>query len=57
MRVLASEAVQDPTKVEAHVRAQMAARQKYVLYIILFVTDTFSCYRTIHYIPILFNRL
>jgi len=28
MRVLASEAVQDPTKVEAHVRAQMAARQK-----------------------------
>ncbi|XP_057292149.1 U4/U6 small nuclear ribonucleoprotein Prp3-like [Hydractinia symbiolongicarpus] len=28
MRVLASEAVQDPTKVEAHVRTQMAARQK-----------------------------
>lgn len=28
MRVLASEAVQDPTKVEAHVRAQMAQRQK-----------------------------
>ncbi|XP_002156722.2 U4/U6 small nuclear ribonucleoprotein Prp3 [Hydra vulgaris] len=28
MRVLATEAVQDPTKVEAHVRAQMAARQK-----------------------------
>ena len=60
MRVLASEAVQDPTKVEAHVRAQMAARQKYVFYILLFgmfVTDTLSCYRTIHYIPILFNRL
>ncbi|XP_077993546.1 U4/U6 small nuclear ribonucleoprotein Prp3-like [Glandiceps talaboti] len=28
MRVLGSEAVQDPTKVEAHVRAQMAKRQK-----------------------------
>ncbi|KAJ3299257.1 hypothetical protein HK104_009560 [Borealophlyctis nickersoniae] len=28
MRVLGQEAVQDPTKVEAHVRAQMAARQK-----------------------------
>ena len=30
MRVLGSEAVQDPTKVEAHVRAQMAQRQKWV---------------------------
>ena len=29
MRVLGSEAVQDPTKVEAHVRAQMAQRQRY----------------------------
>ncbi|KAL9976635.1 hypothetical protein ACROYT_G013957 [Oculina patagonica] len=28
MRVLGNEAVQDPTKVEAHVRAQMAQRQK-----------------------------
>ncbi|XP_052796317.1 U4/U6 small nuclear ribonucleoprotein Prp3-like [Mya arenaria] len=28
MRVLGSEAVQDPTKVEAHVRAQMAKRQR-----------------------------
>jgi U4/U6 small nuclear ribonucleoprotein PRP3 len=28
MRVLGNEAVQDPTKVEAHVRAQMAKRQK-----------------------------
>ena len=28
MRVLGSEAVQDPTKVEAHVRAQIADRQK-----------------------------
>ena len=28
MRVLGSEAVQDPTKVEAHVRAQMAERQR-----------------------------
>ena len=28
MRVLGSEAVQDPTKIEAHVRAQMAERQK-----------------------------
>ena len=28
MRVLGSEAVQDPTKVEAHVRAQVAERQK-----------------------------
>ncbi|XP_028391992.1 U4/U6 small nuclear ribonucleoprotein Prp3-like [Dendronephthya gigantea] len=28
MRVLGSEAVQDPTKVEAHVRAQMAQRQR-----------------------------
>lgn len=27
MRVLETEAVQDPTKVEAHVRAQMAKRQ------------------------------
>ena len=35
MRVLATEAVQDPTKVEAHVRAQMAARQKSVLYFCL----------------------
>ena len=29
MRVLGNEAVQDPTKVEAHVRAQMAQRQRY----------------------------
>ena len=28
MRVLGNEAVQDPTKVEAHVRAQMAKRQR-----------------------------
>lgn len=28
MRVLGNEAIQDPTKVEAHVRAQMAQRQK-----------------------------
>jgi len=28
MRVLGTEAVQDPTKVEAHVREQMAKRQK-----------------------------
>ena len=29
MRVLGNEAVQDPTKVEAHVRSQMAERQRY----------------------------
>ena len=29
MRVLGSEAVQDPTKVEAYVRSQMAERQRY----------------------------
>ena len=29
MRVLGTEAVQDPTKIEAHVRAQMAKRQRY----------------------------
>lgn len=28
MRVLGTEAVQDPTKIEAHVKAQMAKRQK-----------------------------
>ena len=28
MRVLKTEAVQDPTKMEAHVRAQMAERQR-----------------------------
>lgn len=28
MRVLGTEAVQDPTKMEAHVRSQMAKRQK-----------------------------
>ena len=28
MRVLGTEAVQDPTKVEQHVREQMAKRQK-----------------------------
>lgn len=28
MRVLGSEAVQDPTKMEAHVRKQMAERQR-----------------------------
>jgi U4/U6 small nuclear ribonucleoprotein PRP3 len=28
MRVLGSEAVQEPSKVEAHVRAQMAERQR-----------------------------
>lgn len=28
MRVLGNQAVQDPTKVEAHVREQMAKRQK-----------------------------
>lgn len=28
MRVLGTEAVQDPTKIEAHVREQMAKRQK-----------------------------
>ena len=30
MRVLGTEAVQDPTKIEAHVRSQMAKRLKYV---------------------------
>ena len=30
MRVLGTEAVQDPTKVEAHVRAQMVKRQRSV---------------------------
>ena len=30
MRVLGTEAVQDPTKIEAHVRAQMEKRQKFV---------------------------
>ena len=34
MRVLGTEAVQDPTKVEAHVRAQMAKRQRQELYLI-----------------------
>ena len=29
MRVLGSEAVQDPTKIEAYVRSQMAERQRY----------------------------
>lgn len=33
MRVLGTEAVQDPTKVEAHVRAQMAKRQKLVTHL------------------------
>lgn len=28
MRVLGTEAVQDPTKIEAHVKAQIAKRQK-----------------------------
>lgn len=28
MRVLGNEAIQDPTKIEAHVRAQMVKRQK-----------------------------
>ena len=31
MRVLGTEAVQDPTKIEAHVRSQMAKRLKYVI--------------------------
>ena len=30
MRVLGSEAVQDPTKIEAYVRSQMAERQRYI---------------------------
>ena len=30
MRVLGSEAVQDPTKIEAYVRSQMAERQRYM---------------------------
>ena len=29
MRVLGSEAIQDPTKIEAYVRSQMAERQRY----------------------------
>lgn len=29
MRVLGTEAVQDPTKITAHVKAQMAERQRY----------------------------
>ena len=33
MRVLGTEAVQDPTKIEAQVRAQMAKRLKYVKYL------------------------
>ena len=32
MRVLGSDAVQNPTKVEAHVRSQMAKRQKLVVW-------------------------
>lgn len=35
MRVLGTEAVQDPTKVEAHVRAQMAKRQKFVAWLLI----------------------
>ena len=31
MRALGQQAVQDPTKIEAHVREQMLKRQKYVL--------------------------
>jgi U4/U6 small nuclear ribonucleoprotein PRP3 len=31
MRVLGTEAVQDPTKVEEYVRTQMAKRQKYFI--------------------------
>jgi len=33
MRVLGTEAVQDPTKVEAHVRAQMAKRQRSAIWL------------------------
>ena len=40
MRVLGSEAVQDPTKIEAHVRAQMAERQKWVY---IYVCCVVSC--------------
>ena len=38
MRVLGSEAVQDPTKVEAHVRAQMEKRLKSVQLVLLVVS-------------------
>ena len=42
MRVLGTEAVQDPTKVEAHVRAQMAKRQRQVkLFIFVLGTSLF----------------
>ena len=42
MRVLGTEAVQDPTKVEAHVRAQMAKRQRSVALLILLLS--LCCY-------------
>ena len=35
MRVLGTEAVQDPTKIEQHVRAQMEKRQRYVVIVAL----------------------
>ena len=37
MRVLGTEAVQDPTKITAHVKAQMAERQQYVIVMYLYM--------------------
>lgn len=52
MRVLGTEAVQDPTKVEAHVRAQMAKRQRYstftLLSLILTVNNNNFVYRCLN---------
>ena len=47
MRVLGTEAVQDPTKVEAHVRAQMAKRQRQV--------KLFRLCLELHYFGVIFS--
>ena len=39
MRVLGQDAVQDPTKIEAHVRAQMAKRLKSVEFRHIFLSN------------------
>lgn len=54
MRVLGSEAVQDPTKVEAHVRAQMAQRQKQVTsFTFELWNHTFGCRTSRHKLSVI----
>ena len=50
MRVLGTDAIKDPTKMEAHVRKQMAERIKYIITLI-----NITMFETVHVIVMLYE--